>query len=227
MADAASVRRPGRLEGPALGGKGDLAGGCRIGARLGQYGRCLHGFEEAHLAGWGAVGAAPVATAVDRGRKPRVQGLAGEVDPRSAPGAVHGDEVAGALIGDAELSQLRLAEGGLPSCPTDELGAAHADAGHAQKRLQRRAVHLHGEEVQVVQGPVRLRIDIGGEEGIVLVDDLAHVKAVEAQEPVGLVEAVLAVQLHGVGGGQERVGHDGEVGAEEHALQRQVGVEGR
>ena len=79
----------------------------------------------------------------------------------------------------------------------------------------------------MVQGPVRLRIDIGGEEGIVLVDDLAHVKAVEAQEPVGLVEAVLAVQLHGVGGGQERVGHDGEVGAEEHALQRQVGVEGR
>ena len=61
-----AVRPPSRSSrGPALGGKGDLAGGCRIGARLGQYGRCLHGFEEAHLAGWGAVGAAPVATAVD------------------------------------------------------------------------------------------------------------------------------------------------------------------
>ena len=168
-----------------------------------------------------------MATAVDRGRKPRVQGLAGEIDSRSAPGAVHGDEVAGPLVGDAELSQLRLAEGGLPSCPTDELRPAHADAGHAQKGLQRRAVHLHGKEVQVVQSPVRLRIDIGGEEGVLLVDDLAHVEAVEAQEPVGLVEAVLAVQLHGVGGGQERIGHDGEVGAEEHALQRQVGVQGR
>ena len=58
------------------------------------------------------------------------------------------------------------AEGGLPSCPTDELRPAHADAGHAQKGLQRRAVHLHGKEVQVVQSPVRLRIDIGGEEGV-------------------------------------------------------------
>ena len=155
----------------------------------------------------------------------RPQALSREVRSLAGVAAVAGDEEARPLVGDAQLAQLALAErGGAPGAH-DGVRALHADAGHAQERLERRLVHLHGEEVQVVERPVRLRVHLGVQERVLLVDDLGDVEAVEAQEPVRLVEPVLAVELQGVGAGQARVVVHGRVGAEEHALERERAVE--
>ena len=163
--------------------------------------------------------------ALDGRGKLRAQPFAREVDAAPRVAAAARDEEAGALVRDAQLAQLGLAQAGGAPRAHDEIRSAHADAGHAQQRLERSGVHLHGEEVQVVDGPVRLRVEVGIEEGVVLVDDLGDVEAVEAQQPVGLVQPMLAVELDGVGAGQALVVVHRRVGAEEHALERQRAVE--
>ena len=51
-----------------------------------------------------------------------------------------------------------------------------------------------------------------------LVDELVHFEAVEPHEPIGLVQAMFAVQLDRPGGREPRVLVNGKVCAEEHAL---------
>ena len=81
-----------------------------------------------------------------------------------------------------------------------------------------------GKKVEIVERPVRFRVDVDVEERMPLVDDLAHVEPVKPHEPVGLVEPVLAVELNGAVAWQPFVLVDGEVGAEEHALHGDVSV---
>ena len=81
--------------------------------------------------------------------------------------------------------------------------------------------------LQVVDGPVRLRVELRVEERVVLVDYLAHVELVEAHKPIGLVEAMLAIEFHRPRCGQALIGDYRQVGAEEHALERERAIERR
>ena len=78
----------------------------------------------------------------------------------------------------------------------DKARPARADAGHAQEHFERGGVHLYGEVLQVVDGPVCLRVKLWVEVGVFLIDYLAHVKLVEAHKPIGLVESMLAIEFH-------------------------------
>ena len=74
----------------------------------------------------------------------------------------------------------------------DALRADHADAGNAQQRFVIRAVDLDREEVGVPQRPAALGIEQRVEVRLAFVEQLAGAKAVEPQQPVRLIESVLA-----------------------------------
>ena len=91
----------------------------------------------------------------------------------------------------------------------------HAQAGHAQQQLARGGVEVDGKALAVGQGPGQLGVVLqrqhalaGGARG----HQLAGLEAVEAHQPVGLVQPVLAHQRRGdqrqlgagVGDGAER-----------------------
>ena len=88
-------------------------------------------------------------------------------------------------VGDAQL----------PDAPGRQqaVDGAHAEAGHAQQALAARPVDVDGKALGMRQRPGQLRID-GERQHAVLGDDLVLVEAVEAQQPVGLVEPVFAHQ---------------------------------
>jgi hypothetical protein len=74
----------------------------------------------------------------------------------------------------------------------------HAEAGHAQQHLARRGVHVDREALAVGQRPGELRVDIERQHAGRSVGgrghDLVVLEAVEAHQPVGLVQPVLAHQ---------------------------------
>ena len=187
----------------------------------------LDALEQAELPRAGLVGSPSSSAALDGRGQLRAQRLGREVHAGPGVRSRARDEEARPFVGHAELAQLRLAQTRRAPSPHDRARSPHSDARHAQQRLERGRVHFHGKEVQVVDGPVRLRIEVEVEEGVLLVDDLGDVEAIEAQQPVGLVEPVLAVELDGVGAGKARVVVHGRVGAEEHPFERERAVERR
>ena len=86
------------------------------------------------------------------------------------------------------------------------LGAHNADARHAQQRFIVRAVHLDGEELGMAQRPAALGVKGRIKVRRAVVEQLVCAKAVKPQQPVGLIEPVLAQQRRlGVERGQKRV----------------------
>ena len=68
------------------------------------------------------------------------------------------------------------------------------------------AVHVHREQPVVLDGPAAFRVEIGVEALVVLIQYLVGLELVEPQQPVGLIEPVLAQQRRlGVERGQKRV----------------------
>lgn len=72
------------------------------------------------------------------------------------------------------------------------LRADYADAGNAQQRFVIRAVDLDREEVGVPQRPAALGIEQRIKVRLAFVEQLAGAKAVEPQQPIRLIESVLA-----------------------------------
>lgn len=102
---------------------------------------------------------------IDGGRKHAAKRLFAEGDVGAEAAAFAGDEETGAFVGDAELAQLRFAERRRFPRANDEARAARADAGDAQQLLEGCCAHFHGEEIEVVEGPVRLGVDREIKEG--------------------------------------------------------------
>ena len=70
-----------------------------------------------------------------------------------------------------------------------------AEPGYPQKHLARRAIHIHGKIRTVRQRPCQLWIDVEIEIAIGMVaGDLGDIEAVKAQQPIGLIEPVFALQ---------------------------------
>ena len=164
-------------------------------------------------------------SSVNGGGKLRAQGPWGEGRACACILPVAGDEEPCTFVGDAEFSQLGLVQAtGSPGF-YDKARPAWADAGHAQEHFERGRVHLYGEVLQVVDGPVRLRVELRVEVRVVLVDYLAHIEFVEAHKPIGLVEAMFAIEFHRPRCGQALIGGYRQVGAEEHAFERERAIE--
>ncbi len=83
----------------------------------------------------------------------------------------------------------------MPARHQHPLHVAHAQPGHAQQQFLRRAVQIHRETLGVADRPGHLRVDVQVQHAVLGgVGDLLHAIAVETQQPVGLVQAVLALQ---------------------------------
>ena len=100
------------------------------------------------------------------------------------------------------------------SCLHDETCSFCTNTGDAQKLFKGRFVDINREEVQMVKCPIRLRINIGFQEGVGFVDYLSHVELIEAQQPICLIKAMLAIELDGVVLRQARIGVHGKISAE-------------
>ena len=96
----------------------------------------------------------------------------------------------------------------------DALDVACAQPGYAQQHLARRRVEVDREAIRVAQRPCQLGVDVQVEHAALprnVCHDFLHVEPVEPQQPVGLVQAVLAQQRRraqrqlggGIGNGTE------------------------
>ena len=94
----------------------------------------------------------------------------------------------------------------------DAADGADPDAGDAEEIVLGGAVDVDGEGGAVAQGPREFGIEIEVEGGVLFVGDFGDGVAVEAQEPVGLVESVLANEGWGFGGKDGGGVGDGAVG---------------
>ena len=100
------------------------------------------------------------------------------------------------------------------------------DSGHAQQRLILRAHDLHGELLRVADCPEALRVDTRVEVRVLLVEQLLGAKTVKPQEPVRLIEPVLAQERRlGVKRGEQAALDDGDIGGVEHAFETVLGIE--
>ena len=70
------------------------------------------------------------------------------------------DEETSALEGDTELAQFVFAQHMGLARIHDELRPSNADAGNAQKACVRCLVHLNGEEIEMVECPIRFGVDL-------------------------------------------------------------------
>ena len=77
------------------------------------------------------------------------------------------------LVCHAELAKLGFTKRRGAPRTHNRLRPAHPNARHAQKFLVRRSVHLDGKPIEVVDSPVRLRIDVGGKKRLALIDEPA------------------------------------------------------
>ena len=117
-----------------------------------------------------------------------------------------GEKVLRTLHHDAELFEVLRAQRARTARDQNALGADNADARHAQQRFIVRAVHLDGEELGMAQRPAALGVKGRIKVRRVVVEQLVCAKAVKPQQPVGLIEPVLAQQRRlGVERGQKRV----------------------
>ena len=111
---------------------------------------------------------------------------------RCGASARAGEKILRPLEHDAELFEVLGAQRPAAARDKDALRADHADAGNAQQRFVIRAVDLDREEVGVPQRPAALGIEQRVEVRLAFVEQLAGAKAVEPQQPIRLIESVLA-----------------------------------
>ncbi len=69
--------------------------------------------------------------------------------------------------------------------------------GHAQQVFAAGAVDVEREALAVAQRPGELRIHVQRQHAVIVIDDLVGVEAVEAHQPVGLIQPMLADQRRG------------------------------
>ena len=118
---------------------------------------------------------------------------------RALVAAVAGDEVTCPLEGDAQGPQLCFSQIRAAAGRHDGVRSLVADARHAHEVGQGRSVHFDREELQMIDRPVHGGSQVGVEERVVGIDELVHVEMVEAQQPVGLEQPVLTVELQTAG----------------------------
>ena len=156
-----------------------------------------------------------------------MQGSQSPEDPlRAGPQAgghppAAGDEILGPLQDDPQLFQAVVVQGPPPPGGQDPPGSHGADARDPEKGAVVGSVHLHGEFLQVVHGPVALGVQAKVQVGAVRGEKLVGPEVVEPQQPVRLVQPVLPQQgrLEVQGGGQQGALRHGDVGGEKDPLE--------
>lgn len=117
---------------------------------------------------------------------------------------VVGDEVGeGTFDADVQLAEVVEGEAVVLADGEDAVDVFVADAGDAEEGFAGGGVDVDGKELRVGAGPGGLRIFGQREVWVGVGGEFGGLEAVEAYEPVGLVEAVLA---------DERSGFEGEAG---------------
>lgn len=133
---------------------------------------------------------------------------------------IAGDEELGAFQDDVHLLEHLKGYAAVASGGEDLSDSGGTDAGDSQQDFGGGAVDLYGKLVQVMDGPVALRIQLGVEEGLVFGEEFFCHESVVAHEPVCLVESMLSEE--GNGGAELREGSvfvEGDVAGVEDALQ--------
>lgn len=139
--------------------------------------------------------------------------------------AVGGEEVSAAFELDAELAEGGLVEARMAACGEDAFHAAEAESGDAQEGFAVGGVDLDGEVFGVSEGPGGLGVEAEVEHGVVWVEELVDAEPVEADEPVGLVEAVFAQERRAGRWREAGVVGDGDVGGVVDAAESGLVVE--
>ena len=155
----------------------------------------------------------------------RPQSLGAKLHPVSLILPVAGDEIACSFERDPQLSKLRFPQTGCASCSQDQTGPTWPYPRHTQQHFQRRRVHLHRKQIQMVYRPCSFRINIHLQVRGIGADDFRYIEFVIAQQPIGLIQPVLTVQLHPDVLRQALIGAYRQIGAEEHALELQGFIE--
>ena len=123
----------------------------------------------------------------------RVRQRGGDVEQRRGWQVVRGDAKGECILDpNMELSQIIRTQTVVLADRDNAVDVLVADAWDAKQGLARRGVDVDGKELRVCFGPGRLWILRQRERGILRRGEFGGLKAVEAYEPVGLVEAVLA-----------------------------------
>ena len=124
-----------------------------------------------------------------------------------------GDEILRLLHHHADAPKAVGGEAAVAAGGDDHAGRLDADAGHADDEGVVGAVDVDRETLRVTQRPGELRVDLEVEVGGGAVYDLVGAEAVEAHQPVGLIEAILADEGHAADGGGQAcvVGVEGHV----------------
>ena len=137
--------------------------------------------EQAHLSGKRFRGASAVFSAVYRFRDLRAYGGRVELHASAHVLAVARYEIACSFISDAKFAELIFAQTIGSARANDKACPSRADTRHAQEQFERGGVHFNGEDVQVIDSPPGLRVEVKLEVGCILTDDFRHVELVEAQ----------------------------------------------
>ena len=103
---------------------------------------------------------------------------------------VIGDDDEGQHLGDRHMQAVEV--GGADAAhPARQQQAAHrldAEPRHAQQQLLRRPVQVDRELLAVRQRPAQLGVDLERQHAVGVAHDLVVAEAVEAHQPIGLVE---------------------------------------
>ena len=126
---------------------------------------------------------------------------------------------------DAHFDEVCDADGAVAADGGDALGVPDAKAGDAVEHFEGGFCDVDREEVAVAEGPGELGVDVEIEVRVVLGGDFMDVESIEAHEPVGLVEAVLADEGRSFEGEAGGGVWDGAEGGVVDAVELKVSVE--
>ncbi len=125
---------------------------------------------------------------------------------------------------DPHALEVDQAQPRMPAGGDDALHIHRAKAGDAPEQLTRRAVDIDGKQRPISQCPGELGIELQIEVRVLARQEFTDVKAIEAQQPVGLVKAVLADKRRRLDGQQHTGLGDGAEAAVIHAAQAVIAV---
>ena len=155
----------------------------------------------------------------------RPQSLGAKLHPVALVLPVAGNEIACSFERDPQLSKLPFPQTGCASGTQDQTSPAWPYPRHTQQHFQRRRVHLHRKQIQMVHCPCCFRIHVHLQVRGIGADDLRYIEFVIAQQPIGLIQPVLSIQLHPDILRQALVGAYRQISAKEHALELQGFIE--
>ncbi len=127
--------------------------------------------------------------------------------------ALAGDEILGALHDNAHFFKILVLQFSCAAGVENPLCRYRPDSWHPEQFLQGGCVDLYREKFRVFQCPTAFGVYQGIEIGVILVQQFLCAEAVETQQPVRLVQAVLPQQRRlCIQCGQKGIFYNGHIG---------------